>query len=603
MAEIAELIFQADTAQLEKAEKQLDKINKTGVKTEKVTASLNTGTKKLSDTFGEHSHKIRNASFQLQDIVVQLEAGVPVTRTLAQQLPQLLSEFGAFGAVAGLVAGLGFALAGPLVSSIFDTEDATKKLEKAMDDLSLILKQTDEGAFELTDTFRKLAQVGGVSFSAALKEAMSDAKDAISAAREEALKLSEAISPSELGGRFDKTKLRVELLNAQFQEGRITLQDYAKGLNEISLKDNQLTTDFRELREKVLEQAEASKSAYEQLQKLNDVQAVGVQTVNEHQASIDRLIQNLEVQSQATLDAANDTDYYRAKQLGASEAELQRISSLEALIRKSKEAAAAELEAKRQAERAADEANRREEIFQRRLFQTEDFLRAENDAYKDAYNERLSIINAAETKKSITEEEAADLRKKNDQVLFKQRAQNYSDFFGQISTLQNSGNRKLFEIGKAAAIAQATIDGTLAVQKALSSLPPPANFVVATAVGAAAAANVGAIAAQRMPGRAQGGQVRPGEAYRVGEFGPETLVMGSRGGVIAPNIGGTGGIQVMNNVKVIGGNGDAKVSSNGRQINDKQFVVDIVVDLMANQSSPARNALHSTSNVTPRGRR
>lgn len=41
--------------------------------------------------------------------------------------------------------------------------------------------------------------------------------------------------------------------------------------------------------------------------------------------------------------------------------------------------------------------------------------------------------------------------------------------------------------------------------------------------------------------RAAGGPVAAGEAYRVGEKGPETLVMGARGGTIIPNGGGGGG--------------------------------------------------------------
>lgn len=42
-------------------------------------------------------------------------------------------------------------------------------------------------------------------------------------------------------------------------------------------------------------------------------------------------------------------------------------------------------------------------------------------------------------------------------------------------------------------------------------------------------------------GRAMGGSVRPGTAYRVGEFGPETLVMGGAGGRIVPKGQGGGG--------------------------------------------------------------
>ncbi|MBP6954451.1 MAG: phage tail length tape measure family protein [Pseudomonas sp.] len=69
-----------------------------------------------------------------------------------------------------------------------------------------------------------------------------------------------------------------------------------------------------------------------------------------------------------------------------------------------------------------------------------------------------------------------------------------SDFFGSMASLSQSGNKKLAAIGKAAAIIQATMDGYLAVQKALAAFPPPFNFAAAAAVGVATAANVANIA-------------------------------------------------------------------------------------------------------------
>lgn len=69
-----------------------------------------------------------------------------------------------------------------------------------------------------------------------------------------------------------------------------------------------------------------------------------------------------------------------------------------------------------------------------------------------------------------------------------------SDFFGNMTALSQSQNKKLAAIGKAAAITQATIDGYLAVQKALAAFPPPFNFAAAAAVGVATAANVANIA-------------------------------------------------------------------------------------------------------------
>jgi hypothetical protein len=85
-----------------------------------------------------------------------------------------------------------------------------------------------------------------------------------------------------------------------------------------------------------------------------------------------------------------------------------------------------------------------------------------------------------------------------------------SDFFGNMASLSQSGNKKLAAIGKAAAIVQATMDGYLAVQKALAAFPPPFNFAAAAAVGVATAANVANIAGI---GFSDGGYTGPGGVH------------------------------------------------------------------------------------------
>lgn len=87
------------------------------------------------------------------------------------------------------------------------------------------------------------------------------------------------------------------------------------------------------------------------------------------------------------------------------------------------------------------------------------------------------------------------------------RAANFKSTLGTIATLQSSNNETLFAIGKAAAIATATIDGIAATQKALASAPPPFNFVLAGIVGVASAVNIAKIASAQPPGRAAGGFV------------------------------------------------------------------------------------------------
>lgn len=84
-------------------------------------------------------------------------------------------------------------------------------------------------------------------------------------------------------------------------------------------------------------------------------------------------------------------------------------------------------------------------------------------------------------------------RKKFEEKTDKQKLDDLKSTFSTISTLSSSHNKSLAAIGKAAAITTATIDGVVAVQKALAAAPPPFNFALAALVGVATAANVAKI--------------------------------------------------------------------------------------------------------------
>lgn len=116
----------------------------------------------------------------------------------------------------------------------------------------------------------------------------------------------------------------------------------------------------------------------------------------------------------------------------------------------------------------------------------------------DAYAE----IDRLRQEDLISEQEAALAKSQIDNNLREARLSGTRTMLDTLASLQNSSNKKLAALGKAAAIAQATIDGVLAVQKALASAPPPFNFIQAAVVGAVAAANVASIA-----GMADGGLV------------------------------------------------------------------------------------------------
>lgn len=88
---------------------------------------------RLSNVSNRTRAQIQNASFQFQDLAVQIQGGTKASTALAQQLPQLLGGFGAVGAVMGVLAGVGI----PALASAFgDAFEQSKSFEDAMNDLS-----------------------------------------------------------------------------------------------------------------------------------------------------------------------------------------------------------------------------------------------------------------------------------------------------------------------------------------------------------------------------------------------------------------------------------------------------------------------------------
>ena len=159
----------------------------------------------------------------------------------------------------------------------------------------------------------------------------------------------------------------------------------------------------------------------------------------------------------------------------------------------------------------------------------------------------------------ISEEEAAQAKAKINADLNEKRLASTSEFFGNLATLANSSNETLAAIGKAAGIAQATIDGVVAVQKAWASAPFPFNLPAVAATTVAVAANVATIAGV---GFADGGYTGDGGKYepagvvhrgeyvmdaqttrRIGVGKLEALRMGAlpgfaMGGFVAPDLPG-----------------------------------------------------------------
>lgn len=118
-----------------KAKTELNSVTEAGEKVVQSTEKIDQSNKKVSNSYRGLGGNLRNTSYQLQDFIVQVQAGTSVTTALSQQLPQLLSGFGLIGVMAGVVA----AAMGIVINNLdlFSTklEKSMKKQKTANDEL------------------------------------------------------------------------------------------------------------------------------------------------------------------------------------------------------------------------------------------------------------------------------------------------------------------------------------------------------------------------------------------------------------------------------------------------------------------------------------
>jgi len=134
-----------------------------------------------------------------------------------------------------------------------------------------------------------------------------------------------------------------------------------------------------------------------------------------------------------------------------------------------------------------------------------------------------------------TAERLAEAERKNKQSIMK------SALSG-LTSLMNSESRKMFEVGKAAAISSAIVDTYMGMTKALAQLGPIAGPIAAVAIGATGFANVASIRAQSFGG---GGGSATGS--NTGQINAATTQTGGGGAG-----GGEGGPRQVVNVALNG---------------------------------------------------
>ena len=243
-----------------------------------------------------------------------------------------------------------------------------------------------------------------------------------------------------------------------------------------------------------------------------------------------------------------------------------------------------------------------------------DALRAqyatENEIIAQGYRARQAIIDEALGREKISKDEARVLSKKNERQVIDEKRQLevqklgvLSQGFGNIATLMQSENRKLFEIGKAAALAQAFVNTATAITNALAVQPYPLGLALAATAGVAGAVQIAAIQNQQISGaRAMGGDVQGGKSYLVGERGAEVITMGGNGHV-TPNHklgGGDSKITIVNQTTGRIDNIEEKTMPDGERILIIQQARDLIAAEMRDPNSKTSRSMQSSLTVQRR---
>jgi len=144
---------------------------------------------------------------------------------------------------------------------------------------------------------------------------------------------------------------------------------------------------------------------------------------------------------------------------------------------------------------------------------------------------------------AIGRQKLRDKETKDKELTEQERINIVKSSLGTIQGLMSSSNKTLFNIGKAAAIANATISTAQGVAGALR-LGPPLAFILAPLVAAAGAVQIAKIGATKPPALAEGGIVPAtagGRLVRISEAGKDEAVIPLDDEGARERIGGAGG--------------------------------------------------------------
>lgn len=299
--------------------------------------------------------------------------------------------------------------------------------------------------------------------------------------------------------------------------------------NALGLQDTAIGKSLnsaKEFRDGVLEAMDETtegflNNAEELIQSQAEIDSAIVQSKDVFNSELAKIQEASNAETKTVVDNNRKKTVSTQMRTAAEIAELEKLRTAEdEFLKQKEERELARQEAKALADaelRQAQESNRLFELEQEILFQDQRlvnqeqyFTRREEAEIQAKLN---SITNETERQTEITKIQAEGERRRLrfQEVSSRQQLQGAQNLFGALAGAAQQGGQRLFKITKAFQLAETITSGILAVQKAASALPYPANIPGIAAESIRAATNVARISSQN-PSFEQGGIV-PGSSF------------------------------------------------------------------------------------------
>jgi len=577
----------ADTSGLKAAEAVVAKTTN-GING-KLKGTENAAKKLVKKGFKSAKNSAQQFGFQMQDIVVQLQAGTSAFTVISQQGSQMAGIFGPGGALLGAVIALASAVGGVLFKSLGEAKKGADALQDSLKELDDVSAETENGIVILTEKIIKLARESETAARTEIRGGIVAGLEAIKIASEEAGNTLEGVFGQGLNasGRMARAlESRLDSMSGSMGITRDELNSVISGLREfqkeasvenldklqkqidaIAASNKDAKPEFIELANNLREFSSSANTAQQRVDALKEVQNDLNKALEESNALTSK--KGLEGVSADPFAGGQDFDEIFAQQIAALELRAQLFNDSDAAIE-------AEI--------------MRFQLAALNLFEegSADFLAAE-EALQE---KRIELRQQADDK-------ILSRQKRADKVAEAQRKEAFNQEIEGLTLADQSlaalSQTRLGENKKFAAL-QAGVSLAINVAKATEiGFPQNLPFIAgAIAQGAQVASLL------KGGGRQLGGDVSSQLAHPINEAGvPEILNQGGRqfllptgqGGTITPMGGGDGGGSA--NVTIIS-NGTPQTVE-GTQVSREEIAI------MINDSGRRTEKLINASLASGRG--